>query len=286
MKLKEGKMKAKEIFKLFGGWIVALLLAVALAITIVTLTTRAENSTARFARYIEEERMRIEDTLARYERLNLHNVTNERMKEHFISYGKEIIRRHYLDNRIPESRQMTPFARDEFLEAIWDFASSGLYPNAGIPEGLFLPLAFARVESDFIPGAVGLDGERSVFQFMDQTARERYRRSGRSFIPNFCSVPREAVWLWFEYYSRELSVNFETDDFERRVRWTALAYNAGLYRNRLIHYFRQGSTVEAYLRDFPLRRGIATYSRLIWETYYTYRSGFAAIPMEFVNLHP
>jgi hypothetical protein len=271
----------KSINLTIMGWAIAILLALSLTATILINSNNLKIFKEDNRMVMELERMRIEDTLARIERINYLAYTNDTTKVFFINYAKDLINRHYLTHRIPEARRMSPIEKDEFLELIWEYASSGIYPSVGLPLGLFLPLSYALNESEFIPDAIGGDGERSVFQFMESTAREIYRRNGKTFVPDFWRHPREYVWLWFEYYDRHLAWNFVHEDLERHVRWTALAYNAGLYRNRLLHYFNQGWSIESYLRDFPLVRGIARYNRRIWEVYVEYREGFAnVIPLD------
>jgi len=285
-KLKSFKQKFLNWFKTYGGWALMALLAIVIVFIVLAFSARLEEKDEQHKMMLVSERMRIEDTLAKYERTLQTTFESERIKNLFVDYGLEIMRQHYLQNRIPEHRQMRPIEKVVFLEEIYERAASGIYPNAGIPEGLFLPLAYASVETSFVKfnsdgrtPTTGLDGERSIFQFMESTAREVYRRNGRSFISTFWNEPKEYVWLWFEYYSRVESVRFETDDFERHVRWTALAYNAGGGRTGMKHFFDRGASVQEYLRAYPLRVGISDYHQKIWTAYNQYRTGFGAIPL-------
>lgn len=283
-----GKMREKlKFIKLYGGWILSGIILLGLILTIIFSVNARNRDREEYRDTIVLERMRIEDTLAKYERSIQSVYENERMRDLYVSYGQEIIRNYYVSNRVAQQRQMTPAEKVIFLEEIYNKAASGIYPNAGMPEGLFLPLAFALVETGFVvfnsdgrTPTTGRDGERSVFQFMDGTAREMYRRNGRSYITDWWRHPREYVWLWFEYYSRVESVRFPTDDFERHVRYSALAYNAGGGRRGLQWAFDQGWTVQQYLRNYPLRQGNENYHNEIWNAYSRFRNGFGAIPLD------
>jgi len=201
---------------------------------------------------------------------------NEHIKSLYFDYASELIRRHYQKVPSKTQRQMRPDEIYSFLDTIYYYAVSNIFPSAKYPDGLFLPLAFACVETDFYPDVVGLDGERSVFQFMTDTARSVYFQNGKPFVANFWMLPQESVWLWFNYY-RQLSSNFICDSKEREIQWTALAYNAGLYRNKILHYFSQGYSVEKYLNHYPYKKGNSAYSRKVYEIFKEYKEGFTIL---------
>ena len=201
---------------------------------------------------------------------------NEHVKALYFNYASEIIRQHYLKKPSAALRRMRPDEIYDLLDTIYNYASSNVFPTANFPDGLFLPLAFACVETDFYPESEGEDGERSIFQFMDYTARSVYYENGRPFVDCFWQSPQECVWLWFNYH-RKLSINFIHEDKEQEIRWTALAYNAGLHRNRLLPSFQKGLSIELYLREYPLLKGSAGYNRRVYEIFTKYKEGFGAL---------
>jgi len=271
-------------FKVFGGWIFAVILVLALSFTILHFVNRIDLIEQRAQNERMDNRIRLQDDLARIERVANIVISKESLKERYMSYAKEIIRNYYIINRIAETRQIPALEKDEMLDLIFEMAHSGVYPHLSIPEGLFIPLAYLTVESNFIPfksnggGYIeGGDGERSMFQFMIATAKEVYRRNGRTYVEQFWRFPREYVWLFFEYYDRQVTPNFIDPDYERQVRWSAVGYNRGFYRNLVVPHFNQGLTLQQHFNISPLRKGNERYHDDIWKYYSQYRSGFANV---------
>ena len=258
-------------FKIFGGWAIAGILILALFLTIWIFKHQTDETLAKSARLVEYNNEMGEFFITWQNKLASQNK-NETIKTLYIAYASDIIIKHYQNNQTTRYRQMSKSEIYDFLSLIYDYANSGAFETADE----FLPLAYAVVETDFYFNPIGLDGERTVFQFMEQTAQYVYRQHGRPYFQGWYNSINETVWLWFHFH-RELSLNFLNVDKEREIRWTALAYNAGLYRNRLIPYYKADSTIERYLYDYPLNKGISTYNRQIYEKYMEYRSGFKAI---------
>jgi len=199
------------------------------------------------------------------EHLFKQNQMNAR-RDSFIIYASDIIIKHYIANPSRVHRPMTSSEIIILVDAIYNNSQSyGIDP--------FLPLAFARVESDFYPDVLGLDGEKSIYQFMMSTAENMSRELHIPWNENFWRDPTASTQLWFAYY-KKLSMNFVSESEERTIKWTSLAYNAGLYRNQLRYYFDQNAEIETYLRNFPIRKGISTYYKQIYDTYIQYKSGF------------
>jgi hypothetical protein len=186
-------------------------------------------------------------------------------RELFIIYSADYILKHYNEykSNLPP---MTPTTITTFLSEIY---SKSLIYNIDP----FLPLAFAQVETHFYNDAIGQDGERSVFQFMDMTARETYRKINKPFLPNWYQDPQESVTLWFAYY-HELNNNFIHESEERSVRWTALAYNAGLYRNGLRRAFNTDQGIDQFVNQVYISKGNKHYNREVWNTYLKLKQGF------------
>jgi len=266
------KIMKRFDFKTSGGWIAAILLFGAIIFLGFMFKSQMDNMAENQRQMVEYNEMMGMFFIDWQEKIAEQN-SNEHIKSAYIAYGADIIFRHYQRQRVAEHRRMTPREINDLLETIYYYAKSNAFPQSAYPDGLFLPLAYAAIESDFIPVAIGADGERSIFQFMEATAREVYRRNGKPFVPNFWQCPKESTWLWFHYY-RQIADNFRHDDKEREIRFSALAYNAGTYRNQLIPYFNRNLSIETYLSHFPLRRGIATYNKMIYDTYRQYRDNF------------
>jgi hypothetical protein len=198
------------------------------------------------------------------ERIISQNLINQR-HDVFMIYSMDIIVKHYLEHP-SNKRQMRPDEIITFLDEIWkQFEITGINP--------FIPLAFATIETDFYYEEIGRDGERSIFQFMEETARETCAELKSPFISNWWKDQKEAVRLFYSFYYK-ISNNFISDDEETTIRWSALAYNAGLYRNSLKYYFKNGYSIEEYLVDFPIRKGISSYNNNIYRTFVKYRNGF------------
>jgi soluble lytic murein transglycosylase-like protein len=184
----------------------------------------------------------------------------------FIIFGGSIIENTYLSNPSKELRQLTADERVELLSEIYKYSNSYEIDP-------FLPLAFAYVETRFYPTVVGKDGERSLFQFMDHTARATYVELQESFIPGWFNNQKEAVKLWFAHY-RKLSNRFLTRTEEDNIRFTAIAYNAGLYRNALLHYYDNDKTINEYLSDYPLKYGIKEYNMNVYKKWIEFKQKF------------
>jgi len=273
--LDEGRVNMKKFNVLIFAWCLVGLLLLSM-VAIILLANHKMNSIVQGSRDLMDLSISREQFYIEWhERVSRQN-TNEHTKALYFNYASELIRQHYQRNPSLSKRQMRPDEIYDLLDAIWYYTASDVFPTLSYPDGLFLPLAFAVVETDFYPDVIGEDGERSIFQFMDATARDNYSRNGRTFVDNFWLIPQESVWLFFNYY-RHLSSNFIHEDKEREIRWTALAYNAGLYRNRLIPRFEQGFSIDAYLREFPLNRGFTGYNRRIYEMFRQYRDGFGLL---------
>jgi len=204
------------------------------------------------------------------------NNQNEHIKSLYFDYASELIRQHYVKVPSRTQRQMRPDEIYSLLDTIYYYATSNQFATASYPDGLFLPLAFACVESNFYPEVIGDAGERSIYQFMQDTAQKVYADNGKPFVNNFWQSPQESTWLWFNYY-RQLSSNFIHTDKEKEVRWTALAYNVGLYRNGMVYYFNQGTTIDRYLNRHPITRGVATYNQEVYKTFIKYKNGFVIL---------
>jgi len=286
--LKEKKMNLRNFnFKVFGGWILTGVLTVGIVIMCLVFVNRINLIEQRAQDERMENRIRLLDDLARIERVANIVISKESLKERYLSYAKEIIRDYYINNRISEPRQIQALEKDEMLDEIFEMAHSGIYPHLRIPEGLFLPLAYLTVEANFIPynpnGSyiTGGDGEKGMFQFMIATARDVYRRNGRTYVEEWWRYPKEYVWLFFEYYDRMVTPNFICDDLERQVRWSAVGYNRGFYRNLVIPHFQAGYSLSQHFGISPIRRGSENYNVLIWNYYCQYRNGFAnVIPLD------
>ena len=199
------------------------------------------------------------------EQLYKQNQLHER-RDSFMIYTSDIIIKHYINHKSVVYKQMTSNEIIILLDTIYSCSLSyGIDP--------FLPLAFAVVETDLYNDAIGADGERSIYQFMPETAREMYRELNIPFNENYWRDPCESTKLWFAYY-KKLSMNFSSENEERTIKWTALSYNAGLYRNSLRYYFNNDYDIEMYLRNFPIRKGINTYYKDIYNKYVEFKSGF------------
>jgi len=270
-------------FKVFGGWILFLLAAIAITITVFYFINKIDQIEQRAQSERMENSIRLKDDLARIERVANIVISKDSLKERYMSYAKDIIRVYYINNRIPEHRQIPALEKDELLDLIFEMAHSGIYPHLKIPEGLFIPLSYLTVESNFVPFKTnkeyieGEDGERSMFQFMIGTAREVYRRNGRTYVEQFWRYPKEYVWLFFEYYDRMVTPNFIHEDYERQVRWSAVGYNRGFYRNLVLPHFNQGFTLQQHFNISPLKKGSENYHNHIWRYYSQYREGFSNV---------
>jgi soluble lytic murein transglycosylase-like protein len=194
------------------------------------------------------------------------NLINQR-RDVFMIYAMDIIVKNYIEHKSTRYKEMAHSDIIIFLDEIYSNSiATGINP--------FLPLAFARVETQFYNDAIGLDGERSVFQFMEATARETYRKLNIPYLEDWWRNPKEVVRLWFAYY-HELSNNFIHESEERSVRWTALAYNAGLYRNRMKYNFINGAAIDEFVSSvYIYNKGNRHYNREIWNTYLIYKNGF------------
>jgi soluble lytic murein transglycosylase-like protein len=204
--------------------------------------------------------------IAFQERIISQNLINQR-RDVFMIYAMDIIAKNYISHRSTKYSEMSHNDIIIFLDEIYsNSVATGINP--------FLPLAFARVETQFYNEALGVDGERSVFQFMEATARETYRKLNLPYLEDWWRDPKETVRLWFAYY-HELSNHFVSESEERSVRWTALAYNAGLYRNRMKYNFANGAAIDEFVSSvYIYNKGNKHYNREIWNTYITYKHGF------------
>ena len=268
-------MKINVDVKSYLGWAIAGIIGFSLVIVIYIFNSKIDKILQDTKDMSELNKSREQFYIEWHARVSSQNQ-NEHTKSLYFNYASEIIRNHYLKNPAKNKRQMRPDEIYSLLDTIYCYTVSGIFPTASYPDGLFLPLAFARVETDFYPEVIGEDGERGIFQFMLDTARKVYDENGKPYVDNFWESPNEVVWLWFNYY-RQLSTNFIHESKEREIRWTALAYNAGLYRNRLIPYFQRDSTIEAYLREYPLVKGSFSYNRQIYDVFKEYRDGFGIL---------
>jgi hypothetical protein len=184
----------------------------------------------------------------------------------FMIYSMNIITKHYIQYKSSAYKEMTSNEIITFLDEI--------YKNSTIANiNPFIPLAFACVETDFRNDAVGLDGERSVFQFMETTARETYRKLNLPYLDNWWKDPKEIVRVWFAYY-QELSNNFISPDPEQTIRWTALAYNVGLYRNRMKYHFSIGTHIDVFVNTLYYHKGNRDYNKEVYNTFMEYNKGF------------
>ena len=267
-------MKFVVILKSYLTWVIVSCLII-ISLVVVFFNFKIEKIISDTKSMVELNNSREQFYIEWHAQVSSHNQ-NEHIKSLYFNYASELIRQHYQKRPSQVCRQMRPDEIYNLLDTIYTYSVSGLFPTAGYPDGLFLPLAFACVETDFYPDVIGEDGERSIFQFMDLTARAVFADNGKPFVDNFWQSPNESVWLWFNYY-RQLSTNFVNEDKEREVRWSALAYNAGLYRNRLVPYFQNGSSIEAYLKEYPLLKGSLVYNRKVYETFLEYKNGFGGI---------
>jgi hypothetical protein len=199
------------------------------------------------------------------ERITSQNLINQ-SKDIFMVYSMNIITKHYIQNKSPRYSPMSSSDIIIFLDEIYlNSIVSGINP--------FIPLAFACVETDFYNDALGLDGERSVFQIMETTARETYRKLNLPYLDNWWRDPKECVRLWFAYY-HELSNNFIHEDNEKTIRWTALAYNIGLYRNKMIYNFSIETNIDHFVNDLYYSKGNRNYNKQIYEVFLDYSSNF------------
>lgn len=202
--------------------------------------------------------------VALQEHLFSQNTLNHK-KDVFMVYSMGIIVNYYTQTSSAYD-QMSKEDIIIFLEEI--YMNSIVY---GIDP--FLPLAFARVETGFYYTAVGLDGERSVFQFMDETARETYAGLNSPYLPEWWKDPKEAVRLWFSYYHK-LSNHFINENEEKQVRWSALAYNVGLYRNQLRLNFNSGADIDMFVSTIYKFKGNPDYNKNVWLFYNEYKQKF------------
>jgi type II secretory pathway pseudopilin PulG len=199
------------------------------------------------------------------EKILARTLVNER-RDIFMIYSMNIIIRHYIEKNSSRYRKMTSNEIITFLDEIYiNSQNTGINP--------FIPLAFACVETDFYNDAVGLDGERSMFQFMNSTVRGVYWKLHLPYLDDWWKDPKECVRVWFAYY-HELSNNFIHEDPEQTIRWTALAYNVGLYRNRLLYNFNAGNDIDYYISTIYRSKGNSSYSRKVYEKYLEYSTGF------------
>lgn len=274
-------LKNFKIKPVFIGYIIAVIMAVVVFFTIKISFEKMEDMAQQNADTIELYMSR-QDLYTEWQfRLSQQNA-NEQIKGLYIDYVHRIITEQYIQDRVPVSRRLTIPQTLEFAETIWFLANSGHYPTATYPDALFLPLAFAFVETRFINDLVGADGERSMLQFMESTAKAMYDRSAtKTYNRNFWQIPREYIWLWFEYYNYEAS-NYVCDDPERQIRWSALAYNAGGGRRGMKNYFDSGRTIEEYLRAVPYSRPDADrrYNEKVYNKFAEYKLAFGVFNAE------
>lgn len=259
-------------FKSWGGYLIAagfLCVIVASFIFIYQQGTKIEILNERIE-IVDENMTKREEFLLYLERRISSQSVEEETKVIYILYARNIIDNHYRVFGVPQHEQMTDAQIADFLEQIFLYAKTLPIP---IEEGLFLPLAYASVETHFCPGRVGGDGERSLFQFMDDTAKQTYERNGKSYNPNFWNRAEEYVWLWFAHYG-DIVRYFDSPNTERKIRFTAIAYNAGLYRNELRLAFNENWTIEQYLNKHPLKKGIASYNEDIYTRFIQYKEDF------------
>jgi hypothetical protein len=248
----------------FGGWIVSIILGITIVIIVAFFFQANERIQEKAERLVDYNGQMGELFIAWQEQISS-NAELGNKRDIFIIYSSNIIINHYLDH--PSTQK--PMSKKDiiiFVEEIYARANE-------FKISPFIPLAFAAVESNFYPDAVGLDGERSVFQFMDDTVRDTYVELHTPYVKDWWKTPTEAVKVFFAHYYK-LSTNFTARDDDENIRWAALAYNAGLYRNALKAYYTSGSSIDAYLKDYPLKRGIRAYNQNILETYHRYRENF------------
>lgn len=208
--------------------------------------------------------------------------SSERERESYILYFDRLIINFYADNPSNRLNEMNAEQRRLLLGSIYDYAKSPSANYGFIDE--YLPLAFIFVETQFYPYRTrngnkelirGGDGERSMFQFMEGTAKDVYRRMGKEWNSEWYTSIEDSVWVWFNGYKEIFVRPFEdasSDEF--RIRWSAYHYNRGGYRNQLIPYYKAGRTIEQHLIDYPINKGNKEYNNQIYFYYLQFKNGF------------
>jgi hypothetical protein len=253
-------------FKRF--WILIVVIAILTGSLIVgyhLFTKQIEEIQAKSEQLVTYNQQMGELFIAFQERIISQNLISQR-HDVFMVYAMDIIVKHYLNHPNKNYRQMSAPEIILFLDEIWkQYEVTNISP--------FIALAFAAIETDYYFGAVGKDGERSVFQFMDYTARNTFSELHLPWTGDWWKNPQLSVRLFYAYYHK-LSINFTSENEEKTIRWTALAYNAGLYRNGMKYHFDVGDSIDSYLYLYPLKRGISDYNLKVYNKYIEYRDGF------------
>lgn len=192
-------------------------------------------------------------------------------KKTFISTFNSLISEHYHLNK-NSLNELSYEDRSELLRIIYEYAK---LPNSLVDE--FTPLAFIMVETQFYPFRNGgkeyvvgwAAGEKSLFQFTEQTAKSVYSKMGKPWNPEWYKSLEESVWVWFYGYHFNFAPHFKNcEDYEELLSWTAYAYNAGPYKNNLKWYFETGKTLNAHFDNTKYTLGDPLkYTNLILENY-------------------
>lgn len=225
------------------GWITAIILSwviigMSIAFFITIQTINKHNQDLR--QVSERANLLLQETMNVVQ--DYHTQISQR--DFYFLYATQLIENHYENRKVPSSKRMTPQEVSIFLKTIWDIQNTGLYN--GITD-LYLPLAFAAHETDFIPSAVGKAGEHGLFQFMPYTAQYTAYQMGLGYTENCETEIVTSVYLWYTHYRHlymQLKDNKEVFD------WVSIAYNTGIFTRGLLTCVNSGISVDDYLKKY------------------------------------
>jgi hypothetical protein len=177
--------------------------------------------------------------------------------EIFYLKGKKVILDFYEDrsNEIPRDKRLTNDQIDRLLRAVFRYSEQYMVDP-------WLPMAFMRCESWFVPSAVSSVGAVGLYQFMPFTAKSLF---GTRYCQGWETDIEMITEGWFRLYL-VLSAEFNGD-----LRWIAAAYVAGEYFPSM--YYRQGKSFESYQIFFSeYSPSHSSYMEDVWTAFEGYKS--------------
>jgi len=144
----------------------------------------------------------------------------------FVKVAENIIVSAYERYRIPYGKRMTPTEVSQFINLIYTYAETGLYEGTDV----WLALAYAEHESQFVRTAVGSHKDRGLFQFIPSTSRWLLSSLHEPYEEGMEFNIGSSIRLWFVYYSsiyRELTFLRDFEDKEQEIKFISIKYNSG-----------------------------------------------------------
>jgi len=177
--------------------------------------------------------------------------------EIFYLKGKKSILDFYDEhkNSIPKEKRLTNDQIDRLLRAIFRYSEQYMVDP-------WLPMAFMRCESWFVPSAVSSVGAVGLYQFMPFTAKSLF---GSRYCQGWENDIEMMTEGWFRLYL-VLSAEFNGD-----LRWIAAAYVAGEYFPSM--YYKGGKSFESYQSFFAeYSPSHSSYMNDVWTAFEGYKS--------------